>query len=149
MGMEKIVKIEPLAKNKTRPRVCVWDIQTSGGGTFVYNGIIIHNSAVEQGREAEPIEGTQRIHVSSYTRKTKTGRTRVKAHDKVYENKRLIRFRPRLSKMEFGDPIFRVVNKQPAIKPHRYLERAYEEKIGNLAPNIKSVLKRRNIGEVK
>jgi len=50
LGTEKVTKIK---KIRTNPQgVTLWDIQVSGGDTFVCNGIVIHNSYVERGTRA-------------------------------------------------------------------------------------------------
>jgi hypothetical protein len=61
MGIEKIVKIEEFKPK--RDSVTVWNIQVSGGDTFIYNGIVIHNSIVERGWNGGI------VWIDSYTRK--------------------------------------------------------------------------------
>jgi len=147
MGMEKITKIEKIITKKPK---YVYDIQISGGSTYILNGIIVHNSQVEFGIEADiPITGTQVIHRKSYRRKgyrrkdgTYIPPTMVKAHDIRYENKRLIGFRPKLSKFEFQDRIFRVIDTIKARKGQFFLTRSVREGLPYLTEDISFLLNR-------
>lgn len=137
MGMEKIISIEKI-NLKTRPHRILYDIQIEGGDTFALNGIVIHNSAVEFGIEQDiPIEGTQVVKVRSYRRRDGAI---VKEHVAKYVNKRLIPIRPKFSKFEWGEKMFRVINKIKARPGQYFLSRAVMEGLKDLTKDIKFYL---------
>ena len=147
MGIEKITKIEDITSRWRKPDV--YDIQTSGGGTFVLNGIIVHNSAVEFGSEAHSYAGTeQTVHIKEHKRKSyfrKDGKfiqsSRVKAHDVKYTDKKLIGFRPKLSKFERGEMIVRVMKEMPARKGQFFLTRSTRLELPKLPIDIEFFLR--------
>lgn len=99
---------------------------------------------IELGSPERPITGTQIVKVRSFRRKDGTI---VKAHEKRYVNKRLIKFRPRLSKAEFGKPMFRVIDKIAEKRPQLFLTRALREGLKSLPEDIAFALNR--VGRVE
>ena len=135
-------------------------LKKSGYTKNLPNGIEIGYTApyaarVEAGGPAIPYSGTQVVHVQGYTRRGYTRRYRkdeprmiyvssgsVKAHDRVYVEKRLVGFRPKFSKFERGPLIFRLMKEQPAQEGQRFLGRAVEREILYLPEDLSFYLKR-------
>jgi hypothetical protein len=143
-------------------------LAASGYTKNLPNGIEIgytapYASDVEYGHAFRPFLGKQEITVRAHKRKVwRSGRSSykdgqaeqtVRTHTRVYKNKRLIGFQPRLwPKKERGPMLFRVLEGEPARKGQFFLTRAFKEKIGtipdNIAfylgrmPNVKKVTKR-------
>ncbi|MBI2020153.1 hypothetical protein HYS94_01915 [Candidatus Daviesbacteria bacterium] len=138
MITEKIVSIRELVPKRATKIPEVFDIQTSGGGTFILNGIIVHNSDVEFGKPVRPITETQEVFVRRFKRKDGVI---VKAHTKKYINKRLIGFRPKLSKFERGEKIFRVISEEKEQTGQHYLGRAFQKEIKELPKDIEFFLR--------
>jgi hypothetical protein len=113
-------------------------LKKSGYINYPSNGVEMgytadYASVVEFGTEGGPIEGTQVVKVSSFRRKTKTGKVaQVSAHERRYENKRLIAFHPQGQKT-----IYRVINEIPPKEGQFYLTRAYQAGIAHLAEDLK------------
>ena len=152
MGMEgqtkteKIIKIEEYHSKTKQPKY-LWDIQTSGGGTYVLNGIVVHNSVIEFGAPAKPFTGDQVVHIRPHTKTMKSGKkVKVKGHNKVYHNSRLIRIRPKLAKREYGEKMWVVMHQLPERKPQLFLSRAFRKEIVHLKDDIAFYLK--DIGKV-
>lgn len=107
-------------------------------------------SDVELGIEADiPIEGEQKIYVKKHKRRaytTSSGKrvpaTIVQGHTTIYKNKRLIRMRPKHSKFEYGDPIFRVIDKIKKREGQFYLTRALQEGIKHVGEDVAFYLRR-------
>lgn len=65
-------------------------------------------------------------------------RTRVKSHTRIYKNKRLIKFAPKISKFERGPERWAVLSRIPPQEGQFYLTRATEEGLQFLAEDIQS-----------
>jgi len=111
-----------------------------GGARIAYRAN--YSADVEWGREEQLITGTQTVHIHAHKRKTRKGSSIVKAHDKKYVNKRLIGFRPKYAKFEYGDKIFRVINKISATRAQLFLSRAVAQEIVHLPTDIAFYLKK-------
>ena len=134
-------------------------LKHSGVVESIPGGVLIAYRApyawtVEVGSEEQPIVGTQIIHKKEHRRKAYTRRdgvyipsAMVKAHDVRYEGKRVIRFRPKLSKFEFQKPIFRVISKIKAREGQYFLTRSVKEGLPFLSQDIAFSLNR--IGKVQ
>ena len=90
-------------------------------------------SAVELGSPAKPITGTQSIYTHGYRRKDGV---MVAPHYKHFVGKRLIAFRPKMSKFERGPLIFRVLNEEPAREGQHFLGRALKEGLHYLVQDV-------------
>ena len=137
----------------------VYDIEVEGNSTYFLNGILVHNSAVHQGVTEKPIEGRQVVHVHSFQRRDGTV---VRAHDKIYDGKRLIPiqvggklviaptraggFAPRVTKRR---QIFRVISKISARRPNPFLLKAIREELPHIKEDIAFYLKRYGKVDVK
>lgn len=122
---------------------------------------------VEFGQPEGRYTGTQVVHIKSHTAHTKYGTVKVPAHDVMYENKRLVRIRSKLSwsreELEasygvripgdvtnmkvYGPYIFRVIEKLPARPGQYYLTRAVMKGILDLPKDIEWALSK--VGEIK
>lgn len=117
------------------------------------NGIEIgyaatYSAKVEQGNPRTPYSGDQTVHIKKYKRKayvTKNGThvpaTLVPAHDVTYHNKRLIGFRPKITKFERGPMIFRVLEAEPEREGQHYLARACKTELPSLPKDLEFFLK--------
>ena len=119
----------------------------AGGMRIVYRAP--YSIAVEYGSEAQPYVGKQTIHVRSHKRKGYTRKDGayvapavVKPHDKVYEDGKLIGFRPKLGKFEHGNLIFRVMKGHSTRKGQFFLTRAVRQELPNLPEDIEFYLKK-------
>lgn len=118
-----------------------------------------HAAKIEYGSPAIPYTGSQTIHVQAFTRRehtrnayvTKSGRpvpaatissSFVQAHDRIYVNKRLIGFRPKLTKFERGNLIFRVMSEERAREGQFYLTRAIRDSYPYLSEDLEFELKK-------
>lgn len=99
-------------------------IKEEKGGTITYEAP--YASIQEVGQEGgDPIVGVQEVRVSAHVRKNKRGGMEiVPAHTKKYVNKRLICFRPKVSKFQYEEPICRVIKEEPHIDGQFYVSRA-------------------------
>lgn len=103
---------------------------------------------VEFGNPRTPYSGDQTVHIKQYKRKayvTKNGThvpaTLVPAHDVTYHDKRLIGFRPKITKFERGPMIFRVLEAEPERPGQAYLSRAAKQEIVHMDKDIEWALK--------
>jgi len=122
-------------------------LKRSGFVNYIPKGVEIgymapYSADVEFGRGGKPIEGTQEIEIKQHYRKTPKGMVPVKAHTKKYVDKKIIRFRPKHSKFEYGPPIFRVISEEHATKPQLFLTRAKEKGLQDLGTDIMFHVKR-------
>lgn len=112
------------------------------------NGVAIifrasYASEVEHGRPERPVTGSQTVHIKEHIRRAKDGKAiRVKAHDVTYENKKLIGFRPKITKFERGEKIYRVISIEKATVGQYYLSRAKDKELPNLGEDVNFYLKR-------
>lgn len=131
------------------------NLKRSGSVEPLSNGVRIiyrapYASEVEVGIPNDiPITGKQIVTIRTYTRKGYTRKdgvyvpaTVISEHKVVYENKRLIRIRPKMSKFQYGKPEFRVISKIRAREGQFYLTRAVSLGLENLADDIKFYLQR-------
>ena len=116
-------------------------IRTPNGIKLVY--VAPYSSRVEFGGPAIPYTGTQTVHIKAHKRKsyvrkdgTNVRASSVKAHDVKYKNKRLIGFRPKLSKFERLPMIFRVLKEEKAREGQHFLGRATQKEIQHLSEDI-------------
>lgn len=93
---------------------------------------------IEFGKPTRPIVGTQEVFVRRFRRKDGTI---VNAHTKRYVNKRLIAFRPKLSKFERGEKIFRVINEEKEQSGQFFLTRAFQKELPSLPQDIEFFLR--------
>ena len=113
----------------------------SGTKSDIAIGSIIIYSAnyardVEIGRPSgKSFGGIQRIYIPSYTRKDGI---KVKGHWIEYKDKRLIKFKPKISKFVYGNEIARLFNKDPGQKGTFFLSRAIQDE----SPSFKSSLEK-------
>ena len=120
-------------------------LKKSGAVNYLPNGAEIlytanYSSAVEFGIPSDiPIEGTQIVKVRAFKRR---GGAIVKAHEKKYVNKKVIGFRPKFSKFEFGAKMFRVIDKIKARAGQFFLSRSVQEGIKDLSNDIEFYMKR-------
>jgi len=167
LGMENTEKIKSIIEYRPgrgrKTHKMVYDVQVEGNDTFIYNGIVIHNSIIENGMPESYYKGNQVVHVRRHRTK---GGAWVKAHDKIFVNKRLMQIRSRMdwSRQEleasygiripgdvtrmkmYGEPIFVVMDKIPARKGQFFLTRAVLSGIKKLPEDLMWSLKR--IGNV-
>lgn len=125
-----------------------------------------YSSIIENGMPESYYKGNQVVHIRRHRIQTKDGTAWVKAHDKIFVGKRLMKIRPRMdwSREEleasygiripgdvtnmkvYGDPIFVVMSKIPARKGQFFLTRAVLKGIQKLPEDLMWSLRR--IGEV-
>ena len=60
----------------------------------------------------------------------------------TYENKKLIGFRPKITKFERGEKIYRVISIEKATVGQYYLSRAKDKELPNLGEDVNFYLKR-------
>lgn len=118
-------------------------LKSTGSVDHLSNGVEIkfaapYSSDVEFGHEDRPINTTQRVYVRTYRRKDGSV---VNGHWVEYKSKKVISWRPKISKFERGERIWRVLDKEPAQKGQLFLTRATIEKIQDLPTDIEFCLK--------
>lgn len=106
-------------------------------------------SKVEFGNPYTPYSGVQTVRVKAHTRRpflradgTWVEASEIGEHERRYEDRRLVGFRPKLSKFERGPLIFRILKGEPERKGQLFLSRALHEKIADLPNNIEFYLRR-------
>ena len=120
----------------------------TGGARIAYRAP--YSADVEFGiDQARPIEGVQVVHKRAVKRKgyrtangTYVPSKTIAAHDVTYENKRLVRIRPKISKFEYGPPIYRVISEIKARPGQFFLTRAVKDGLEHLSGDIEFMLKR-------
>ena len=97
----------------------------------------------------QPYTGTQKVWtkghwVKSYTKKNGTHVSKhwVPGHETVYENVRLVGFKPKASKFEKGEKIFRVLKQTPKIEPQYFLTRAAYQELPHLVEDLEFEMKK-------
>jgi len=159
--MEKTEKIKSIIEYKPgkgrKSHKMVYDVQVEGNDTFVYNGVVIHNSRVEFGQPEFHYTGSQNVKIKKHVIHTKEGVKTIKAHTRTYVNKRLVRIRPHQdwSRGEieasygmripgnvtnvkiYGAPIFVVMSRIPARQGQFFFSRAIFEGIKKLPDDMK------------
>ena len=121
-------------------------LKRSGATRFLPKGIEIFYTSpyaadVEFGRPGKPITGTQTVKVKAHIRRMPGGRVLVKEHEKKYVNKKVIRFRPKHSKFEYGKPIFRVISEEKGQKGQHFLGRAKDKGLPFMGTDVSFYLK--------
>lgn len=123
-------------------------LKRSGYTNKLVNGVEIgytapYASRVEAGGPATPYKGTQVVKVRGYTRRAYTRKdgvyvppVEVSSHEVKYVNKRLVGFKPKLSKFERGPLIFRVLKEEPAREGQWFLKRSLVQEIKHLPEDI-------------
>jgi len=129
-------------------------LKMSGGVESLSDGASIRYRAkyaadVEFGTQGEPWSGSQDVRIrshkrSSYTRKdgTYVRSHNVQAHNKHYENARLIGFRPKAGKFQSAKKIYRVMSAKNATEGHFFLSRAVMKGIMSLPTDMEFFLKK-------
>ena len=131
-------------------------LKENGGWENIERGVNLYYRTpyaadVEFGSDSKPVSGTQSVHVKSHTRKgytTKTGKRvqkhNVSAYDMQLKDKKLVSWEPRINKFQYGERIFRVVDKEGGQKGQFFLTRAFYEGFPELVHDINFHLQRLN-----
>jgi hypothetical protein len=133
IGLQKSAKGVFDLSLKTEQCYCPVDtgfLKMSGKIIMTNNGAMITFSSpyardVEFGIAGNrPIQGIQVIHVPQHR---KSDGTIVPAHDMTYKDKKLIRIKPKYSKYERGEPIYRVITEEKERTGQYFLTRATQD----------------------
>ena len=129
-------------------------LRRSGYTKKLENGIEIgymapYAGAVEFGNPKTPFDGIQVIHTQGFQRAgyTRTDGTYVRPaiispHDRTFINKRVVGFRPKFSKFDRGDLIFRVLEAEPERPGQFYLTRALQDSLPEASNDIEFELRK-------
>ena len=129
-------------------------LKENGGWENIERGVNLYYRTpyaadVEFGTESKPVSGSQSVHVKSHTRRgytTKSGKRVQKHHVSAYnmdlKDKKMVSWEPRINKFQYGERIFRVVDKEGGQKGQYFLTRAFYEGFPELVHDINFHLKR-------
>ena len=125
-----------------------------GGSTIGY--VTPYAARVEWGGPAIPVTGTQIVKIPLHIRKaharkgyfatrgtnsywvepTWIEKSVVGPHEVTYVNKKVIRFKPKISKFERGPEIVRIISEEPERKGQHYLGRALKDSLPHMTEDI-------------